>query len=56
MLKINDEVIEKYAEYLREREKTEATLEKYIHNIRKLSDYCGGYVGAKTVILKYKEI
>ena len=48
-------MLEKYMEYLKEEEKSRATISKYIRDIKKLSDYAGGREITKKLVLDYKE-
>jgi site-specific recombinase XerD len=48
-------MLEKYKEYLKEEEKSRATISKYIRDIKKLLDYAGGREITKRLVLDYKE-
>jgi len=52
---ITEKILEKYKKYLREEEKSIATISKYIRDIRKLADYAGKREITKKLVLDYKE-
>ena len=52
---ITEPMLEKYKEYLKEEEKSRATISKYIRDIKKLLDYAGGREITKRLVLDYKE-
>ena len=51
---ISNQTINAFKIYLVENEKAEATIQKYIHDIRCFADYVGERVLTKTLILDYK--
>lgn len=53
--RITDESIEQFREYLIEEERSEATIQKYIHEIICLKEYLGGKTIVKTEILEYRK-
>lgn len=52
---ITAEQICKYSAYMREQEKSEATIRKYIHDLTALSLYLSGKELTKTILLEWKE-
>ena len=51
---ITDQAIHAFEKYLRENEKAEATLQKYMHDIRCFAGYAAGREISKTLVLDYK--
>ena len=54
MIEIGKEKQKEYAEYLRIQEKSPATIQKYVHDIKTLSDYIGDQIEGKSELLDYK--
>ncbi len=52
---ITEQILENYKEYLTEEEKSIATINKYICDIRKLIDYAAGQEITKKLMLEFKE-
>jgi site-specific recombinase XerD len=48
--------IEKYRKYLTEQEKSEATIEKYVHEIKELLDYMGNRLLSRDLLIEYREL
>lgn len=55
MKKITDKIIEKFRKYLIDEEKSVATLEKYIRDIRAFRVWLGGEQLCKAKVMEYKE-
>lgn len=55
MKKITDKIIEKFKKYLIDEEKSAATLEKYIRDIRAFRVWLGGEQLCKAKVMEYKE-
>lgn len=56
MIKITKEKIKEFEKHLLIKEKSKATIEKYLHDITSLFDWLDGLEIDKTVLLKYKEV
>ena len=54
MRKITTEIIESYRDYLISEEKSEATMDKYLRDVREFSDWLGDREFDKTAVLTYK--
>ena len=54
MRKITTEIIEAYKDYLVSEEKSEATMDKYLRDVRELAEWLGGIDFDKTAVLTYK--
>ena len=52
---ITEQLINQFREYLKYEEKSNATIEKYIRDIKKLMDFAGGREITKKLMLEYKE-
>lgn len=52
---ITIEVIEKYNSYLQEQEKSTATIQKYIHDLKALCQYLNGAAVTKILLLSWKQ-
>lgn len=52
---ITEELLENYRIYLCEQEKSSSTIRKYICDLKKLVEYCGGRELSKLLVIKYKE-
>ena len=52
---ITEKLINQFREYLEYEEKSAATIEKYIRDIKKLMDFAGGREITKKLMLEYKE-
>ena len=52
---INGETIEKYLTYQREQERSQATLQKYQHDLYALMDFLQGNELTKTILISWKE-
>lgn len=52
---ITIEKINHYAAYLREQERSEATIQKYVHNLTLLYTYLAGATLTKTILIDWKE-
>jgi site-specific recombinase XerD len=52
---ITEELIATYKTYLKENEKSKATIEKYIRDVRRLKDYAKGNEITKELMIAYKE-
>lgn len=52
---ITEQILENYREYLIEEEKSIATINKYICDIKKLIDYADGQEITKKLMLEFKE-
>jgi len=52
---ITEKVLKKYEEYLHDEEKSNATISKYIRDIKKLKSYAGGHTVTKKMMVDYKE-
>lgn len=55
MRKVTNKLMEKFREYLYEEEKSNATVSKYICDIKKLKEYANGQELDKKLIVSYKE-
>ena len=55
MRTVTNKLVEKFREYLYEEEKSNATVSKYICDIRKLKEYANGHELDKKLIVSYKE-
>ncbi len=55
MRKVTSKLVEKFREYLFEEEKSDATVSKYICDIKKLKEYANGQELDKKLIVSYKE-
>lgn len=53
--KITEEILKTYERYLWEDEKTQATIRKYLCDLRKLADYAAGNEITKSLMIHYKE-
>ncbi len=53
--RITEEMIEEYRNYLYEEEKSRATIEKYLCDLKKLIGYANGQTLTKSLMLNYKE-
>lgn len=53
--RITQRMIEEYKRYLREDEKSQATIEKYIYDLYRLITYANGEAITKSMMLDYKE-
>lgn len=53
--RITEEMIEEYRNYLYEEEKSRATIEKYLCDLKKLIGYANGQILTKSLMLNYKE-
>lgn len=51
---LNDSTIDEFGQWLREKEKSEATVEKYVHNVRDLSRYLAGAPVTKMALIDYR--
>ena len=51
---ITKELLIQYEKHLREEEKAEATIQKYLRDINKLAAYAGDIPVAKEIMLDYK--
>ena len=51
---ITKELLTQYEKHLKEEEKAEATIQKYISDINKLAAYAGNRPVTKEVMLEYK--
>ena len=47
--------IEAFAQYLRDQERSAATIEKYVHDVRALADFLNGRDISKGLLLEWKE-
>lgn len=54
-LTITPELINKYAAYLREQERSTATIQKYVHDLTALSTFLAGQPVSKGLLLEWKE-
>ena len=54
MRRITTEIIESYRDYLISEEKSEATMDKYLRDVREFSDWLGDREFDKTAVLTYK--
>lgn len=54
-LTITPELINKYAAYLRDQERSAATIEKYVHDLTTLSVFLAGQPVSKGLLLEWKE-
>lgn len=54
-LTITPELINKYAAYLREQERSTATIQKYVHDLTALSTFLAGRAMTKGLLLEWKE-
>ncbi len=54
-LTITPALVEKYAAYLREQERSPATVEKYVHDLTALSGFLAGRPLSKGLLLEWKE-
>ena len=55
---ITEEMLKQYGQYLKEEERSRATVEKYVRDVRKFEDYlhrCGGEGLDKESVLEYKQ-
>lgn len=52
---IDPSMIEEFRDYLIEEEKAEATISKYIRDVKKFSAYADGKVPDKNLVIRYKE-
>lgn len=52
---IKPELISRYAEYLREQEKSAATIQKYVHDLGVLCEYMAGEALSKITVINWKE-
>lgn len=52
---ITEVLLEEYSEYLYEEEKSRATIQKYLCDLRKLMDFAGGREITKKLMIEYKE-
>ena len=55
---ITEELLKQYGQYLKEEERSRATVEKYVRDVRKFEDYlhrCGGEGLDKESVLEYKQ-
>ena len=55
MRTVTNKLVEKFREYLYEEEKSNATVSKYICDIKKLKEYANGHELDKKLIVSYKE-
>ncbi len=55
MRKVTNKLVEKFREYLYEEEKSNATVSKYICDIKKLKEYANGRELDKRLVVSYKE-
>ena len=53
---ITNQTINAFERYLIENEKAQATIQKYIHDVRSFAEYIADQTLSKTIILKYKEM
>ena len=51
---LNDSTIDEFGQWLREKEKSEATVAKYVHNVRDLSRYLAGAPVTKMALIDYR--
>ena len=52
---LSDKEIEKFEKYLREEEKSQNTMEKYIRDVKAFAEYCGGNAILKETVIAYKQ-
>lgn len=52
---ITAKLISRYAEYLRERERSVATIQKYVHDLTVLCEYLNGAPVTKTALIEWKQ-
>ncbi len=53
--RITEKMLQEYRRYLQEAEKSRATIDKYICDLRKLQDYAGKRELTKVLVVEYKE-
>ena len=54
-LTITPALIQKYAAFLREQERSPATIQKYVHDLTALGDFLAGQPITKGLLLEWKE-
>ncbi len=50
----SEDMLQQFEEYLKDEEKSKVTIEKYLRDIRKLTEYVGSRIATKQLILEYK--
>ena len=52
---LSSKEIERFEKYLREEEKSQNTMEKYIRDVKAFAEYCGGNAIIKETVIAYKQ-